>query len=565
MLHRLIIENIALIDALEMTFGEGFNVLTGETGAGKSIIIDAVNFVLGERASRELIKYGASKARAEAYFVIEGDSDAARMLREQDIECEDGEVVLSRELTTAGKNTCRLNGALVPLSLVKRVSDAMIDIHGQHEHQSLLSPENHTRFLDAFDHSAILPKLEALKALLAEHDAARLERNSGFGSEAERCRETDMLCFQCEEIAKAALAPGEDEALNKERLILMNAERIGSALDDAHALLYSREGENALGAMDGARRRLREISALSTDYEALHSRLEEAYYALEDIAFSIRDARDALDFDPDRLARAEERLRVLSDLKRKYGGTIEEILAYAQSAQKRLEALMRADERAAELDEKLASIKKEYARVDGELYELRKSAARRLRAQVLAHMADLGLDKAGFEVAFSPAPGGELKPEGGMSAEYLLTANPGEPLKPLSKVASGGELSRIMLCFKAIFADNDRIGTLIFDEIDTGISGKVASVVGEKMLGIASTHQVICVTHLPQIAALAGAHYVVEKKDDGTRTVVCVRLLDEEGKYRRIAQMMDGDPDSKHAYEHAKVLIGRAKKMKKPQ
>jgi len=565
MLRRLYIENIALIDSLELEFGEGFNVLTGETGAGKSIIIDAVNFVLGERASRELIKYGAQKARAEAVFSMDGGAAASELLKEQDIECEDNEIVLSRELTAAGKNTCRLNGTLVSVALVKRVSDLLIDIHGQHEHQSLLALENHTGFLDAFDHASIRPKLEKLQSLCSEYAQARTEKNADFGSEAERARETDMLSFQCEEIAKAALVPGEDETLAAQRLLLMNAERIQSSLDEAHALLASGESENALSAVDGAKKRLRDISALSADYEAMFAKLEEAYYNLEDIAYTVRDARDSLDFNPEALEATEERLRVISDLKRKYGGTIGEILEYAQRAQKRLESLVKVDERAAELDAKLEEISSEYAKIDAELLLLRKNAAGRLRTQVLAHMADLGLNRADFSAVFSPAQSGELKPEGTVNAEFMLTTNPGEPLKPLSKVASGGELSRIMLCFKAIFADQDRIGTLIFDEIDTGISGKVAAVVGEKMLGIASCHQVICVTHLPQIAALADAHYVVEKKVENERTSVDVKRLDREGKYRRIAQMMDGDPDSQYAYEHAKVLIERAIKVKNAQ
>ena len=562
MLRRLYIENIALIDALELEFSEGFNVLTGETGAGKSILIDAVNFVLGERASRELIKSGAQKARVEAVFSVQRNSRAAHVLAEAEIECEGGEIMLARELTAAGKNTCRVNGVLMPLSAVKRVSDALIDIHGQHEHQSLLDPEGHTAFLDAFDHTAIAPELEALSSLCAKHAALRFEKNAGFGSPEERCREMDILSFQSEEIAKAAPAAGEDEKLAAERLLLMNAERIRSSLGEAHAALYASEGENALSLIDAARRKLRDISSFSPEYDVLHARLDEVYYTLEDVAFLIRDAGDSLEFDPGKLERTEERLRILFDLKRKYGASIPEVLAFAQQAQQRLETLLRADERAAELEGKLRAIERDYHVHDDALSRLREHAAVGLRAQVLAHMADLGLEKSDFEVAFTKTAGAELKPDGTAGAAFLLTTNPGEPLKPLAKVASGGELSRIMLCFKAIFAQNDKIGTLIFDEIDTGISGKVAAAVGEKMLCIAKTHQVICVTHLAQIAALADAHYVVQKTDDGMRTRVDVRALDEEGKYRRIAQMMDGDPDSSFAYEHARALIGRAGKIK---
>lgn len=563
MLRRLYIENIALIDTLELEFDEGFNVLTGETGAGKSIIIDAVNFVLGERASRELIKYGTQKARAEAVFDVVRDSDAFRILHEQEIDFEEGEVVvLSRELTATGRNTCRLNGTLVPVSLLKRVSDTLIDIHGQHEHQSLLSPENHTGFLDLFGSKTIMPKLKELQSVYSQFTAAQREKNSGFGSAEERVREMDILSFQIEEIMKASLSPNEDDTLGAQRLLLSNAERIRTDLDEAHAILLSEEGGNALGLIDSARKNLRDISSMSKEYESLFNRFEEAYYNLEDIAYGVRDAKDSLDFDPEKLERVEERLQVISDLKRKYGNTIEEILAFAQEAQKRLANLMTADEHAAEIDEKLILLASEYKRIDKELFDLRKKAAEQLRSQVLLHMADLGLDKADFNVMFTAASGGGMKPDGTEDAEFLLTTNPGEPLKPLSKVASGGELSRIMLCFKTIFADKDQIGTLIFDEIDTGISGKVAAVVGEKMLAIASAHQVICVTHLPQIAALADAHYIVEKHIEADKTTVEARRLDTEGKYRRIAQMMDGDPNSQYAYEHAKMLIERASKMK---
>ncbi len=561
MLRRLHINNIALIDELELELADGFNVLSGETGAGKSIIIDSVNFVLGERASRELIKTGAQRAKAEALFDISDSQNVAALLDAQGIECDDNELILSREITSSGKNTCRINGNLVPVSVLKQVSDMLVDIHGQQEHQSLLAPENHTGFLDRSAHKKTEPLLGQLKDICAEHFALMREKNAGFGSEAERQREADMLSFQIQEIEAASLRPCEDNELNAERLILQNAERIKSALDAAHAALSGEENDSTLTMLDAARRQMRDISSFSKDYEALYSRLEEAYYSVEDIAYSVRDANDSLEFDEGRLDEIEERLQSIAALKRKYGGSIEEILKYAESSAKRLESLTRADEYIAELDAKLDAVTKKYAALDAELSKIRKKAADELRGRVLANMADLGLDKSDFCASFT-SEAGEIKPEGTLTCEFLLTTNPGEPLKPLAKVASGGELSRIMLCFKAIFADNDSMGTLIFDEIDTGISGKVAAMVGEKMLGIASAHQVICVTHLPQIAALADRHFMVEKHTDGETTSVEVSELDEDGKYRRIAQMMDGDADSSYGYEHARMLIERAQKLK---
>ncbi len=572
MLQRLYIENIALIERLELEFGSGFHVLSGETGAGKSIIIDAVNFVLGERANRELIKFGAAKARVEAVFRLAGCERAEALLDEMGLLPEDGELILSRELSQSGKNACRVNGVLVPVSALKSVTDLLVDIHGQHEHQSLLNPEKHISFLDAFDHKRIGPAVEAVNAVAAHYAAVRAERLSGFASEGEREREIDVLRYQINEIAEAKPRAGEEEALTLERALLLNSERIRTALAGAHAGVSGGEGgENesggldggALGALDHARRALREIAPLSKEYETLCARVEEVYYNLEDIGFALRDQSETVEFDPKRLDQIEARLERLSALKRKYGKTAESILTFQAEAEAKLNSLVNAAARMAELDGALVSIKNEYNGFAAGLTELRQKAAEALRAQALAQLGELGLEKADFAVRLTDVSGGEPRENGKESAEFLLTANPGEPLRPLEKVASGGELSRIMLCFKAIFAQSDSIPTLIFDEIDTGISGKAASVVGEKMLGISLAHQVICVTHLAQIAALADVHYAVEKHTDGEHTYVEARPLDEEGKNRRIAQMMDGDSESRYALEHARVLIAKAEELKK--
>lgn len=562
MLHSLYLENIALIEKLGIELFPGFNVLTGETGAGKSIIIDAVNFVLGERTSRDLIRNGAARAKVEAVFNLNEGDAAFAALDALGIEYDGNELILSRELSAAGRNACRVNGTLVPVASLKSVSDTLVDIHGQHEHQALLDEENHISYLDAYCHAESLPIIEKIDVIVSRRNELMLKRNSGFSSEREREREMDMLRYQIEEIASANLEAGEEERLNAEKTVLLNAERIRTALETAHMALSGAEEGSALSAIDTARRSMRDIAALNKDYEALGDKIEELYYAAEDISFVLRDTSENVESDMQRLEEIEQRLKLISDLKRKYGRTVEDVIDFGKDAGTKLNELENAEALAAELDAKLDKLKAEYNVAADELSKVRRAAGDRLKRDVLNELKDLGMAKAMFDVALSDASGGEPRKGGRETAEFMLSANPGEPLKPLEKVASGGELSRIMLCFKSIFADNDRVPTLIFDEIDTGISGRTAAVVGEKMLGIAKKHQVICVTHLAQIAALAEAHLMVRKYDDGKNTFVETRQLNEEEKVQRIAQMMDGESDSPSALTHARELIARADKIK---
>ena len=562
MLQSLYLENIALIEKLGIELFPGFNVLTGETGAGKSIIIDAVNFVLGERTSRDLIRNGAARAKVEAVFNLNEGDAAFAALDALGIEYDGNELILSRELSAAGRNACRVNGTLVPVASLKSVSDTLVDIHGQHEHQALLDAENHISYLDAYCHAESLPIIEKIDAIVSRRNELMLKRNSGFSSEREREREMDMLRYQIEEIASANLEAGEEERLNAEKTVLLNAERIRTALETAHMALSGAEEGSALSAIDTARRSMRDIAALNKDYEALGDKIEELYYAAEDISFVLRDTSENVESDMQRLEEIEQRLKLISDLKRKYGRTVEDVIDFGKDAGTKLNELENAEALAAELDAKLDKLKAEYNVAADELSKVRRAAGDRLKRDVLNELKDLGMAKAMFDVALSDASGGEPRNGGRETAEVMLSATPGEPLKPLEKVASGGELSRIMLCFKSIFADNDRVPTLIFDEIDTGISGRTAAVVGEKMLGIAKKHQVICVTHLAQIAALAEAHLMVRKYDDGKNTFVETRQLNEEEKVQRIAQMMDGESDSPSALTHARELIARADKIK---
>lgn len=562
MLQSLYLENIALIEKLGIELFPGFNVLTGETGAGKSIIIDAVNFVLGERTSRDLIRNGAVRAKVEVVFNLNEGDAAFAALDALGIEYDGNELILSRELSAAGRNACRVNGTLVPVASLKSVSDTLVDIHGQHEHQALLDAENHISYLDAYCHAESLPIIEKIDAIVSRRSELMLKRNSGFSSEREREREMDMLRYQIEEIASANLEVGEEERLSAEKTVLLNAERIRTALETAHMALSGAEEGSALSAIDTARRSMRDIAALNKDYEALSDKIEELYYAAEDISFALRDTSENVESDMQRLEEIEQRLKLISDLKRKYGRTVEDVIDFGKDAETKLNELENAEALAAELDAKLDKLKAEYNAAADELSKVRRAAGERLKRDVLKELKDLGMAKAMFDVALSDAYGGEPRKGGRETAEFMLSANTGEPLKPLEKVASGGELSRIMLCFKSIFADNDRVPTLIFDEIDTGISGRTAAVVGEKMLGIAKKHQVICVTHLAQIAALADAHLMVRKYDDGKNTFVETRQLNEEEKVQRIAQMMDGESDSPSALTHARELIARADKIK---
>lgn len=551
MLQRLFVKNVALIEELDITFAPGFNVLTGETGAGKSIVIDAVNLVLGERASRELIKHGANKAVVEAVFDIGGRPGLLPVLEEQGLECEDGELLLSRELSAAGKNICRANGALVTLAALKSITDHLVDVHGQHEHQSLLSKARHMDYLDTFGGEANLSAKAAVAEAARRCRSLREELLDGFGSEDERAREMDVLRYQIGEIERAALKEGEEEALFAERALLHNAERILEALSQSGDAVSGEDA--ALSKLSGAWRQMQGVADFSADYAALAGRLEEAYYALEDIGFTLRDLREGFEYDPRRIDEIEERLALYAALKRKYGADSAAIMAYLQKSAERLEMLEGAAERREKLEKALQAATAAYREKAALLTKARQAAAKRLEDGMRQELLDLGFAHGEFSVQLQPAEG--ISEIGAERAEFLLSANAGEPLKPLEKVASGGEMSRIMLAMKAMFAKGDHIPTLIFDEIDTGISGRIAAVVGEKMVKIADTHQVLCVTHLPQIAALADAHYLVEKREETGVARTYVRPLEKEERYGQVAAMMSGAAQSAAALEHARELI----------
>lgn len=559
MLERLIIDNIALIEHVDLEFHDGLNVLTGETGAGKSIVIDGVNLALGGRANKELISSDKAKARVEAFFDISDSPNAARALDEYGIEYEDDQLVIVREITRAGKSISRINGEIVSLNILREITSRLVDVHGQHEHQSLLNPANHIDIIDAFDANSILPVKERVRSEYSEYSRLTSELNSGFISESERERRIDVLNYQINEIDAAKLSMGEDERLKEEIKLLANCETISEALESAAQLVCRENG--ALETLRKAAAELGRIGMFSAQYEELYERIDGLYYELEDASYSLRDLRIGYEYDPGRLNELENRLDAISSLKRKYGGSIENILTFREEAQSELERLTGSIERRERLEREREHSRQRYFEAAQTLTYLRKAAAERVAQQVMAQLSDLGMKKARFDAAFGTCAG--IERNGVDRVEFMLCTNVGEELKPLAKVASGGELSRIMLAVKTVLADSDGIPTLIFDEVDTGISGVTAVRVGEKLTRIAKRRQVLSITHLPQIAAFADCHLLVEKNTIGEKTITTLKEISGTERAIEVARIMGASADSDVlAVQHAASLINSADEFK---
>lgn len=560
MLKHLTIRNIALIDQQLIEFFDGFSVLTGETGAGKSIIIEALNFVLGERASRELVKSGEDKASVEAAFLLRESEPVLETLAEQGIDCEGNELTIYREFSLSGKNVCRANGTLINASALKLIGDALVDIHGQHAHQSLLDEKKHILLLDRFAGKDTLE----VKSRVAEayHKAAEAKRllSAAQFNEQERIRRIDLLTYQIKEIDAAMLTDGEEEQLEEQRGLLQNAQAVMEGLEGANAALSGDDAENggALASFSVALHMLDGIAGLRADYQQLSEKLQALYYDLEDASYTLRDYKSDFTFEPGMLDEIETRLELISTLKRKYGAGIAEILSYREKCAEELDLIDNAEERREQLALAYATAKEKYDAESRELSELRKAAAERLSARLLPELSDLGMPHAAFSAQFETLSGDIPSASGIDGVEFLLSTNRGEPVKPLSKVASGGELSRIMLSFKSVLADLDGIPTMVFDEIDSGISGQIGTAVAVKMRQIARNHQVLCITHLPQIAAFANHQYLVYKEESGERTRSNAVMLNEEQRAKEIARIMGSSGADSVALEHARQLIDAA-------
>ena len=553
MLRTLSVSNVALIEKQEIEFYDGFSVLTGETGAGKSIIIEALNFVLGERASRELVKTGAKKAWVEARFRLSDSEPVRRLLCDMELTPEDDELVLYRELSDGGKSACRANGTLISVAQLKQIGDALVDIHGQHEHQSLLNPKLHIRLLDSLGGEALLTLREQLGEAYTVASKAAKELRGAEIDERERARRCDLLSYQIEEIDKAELKEDEEEALLEKRAIQQNAQLIMESLSKSAALLSGEEG--ALPLLSAALRELCGIANYQAEYAALHDRLQEAYYVIEDAAYGTRSQRDEFSYEPGMLDQVEWRLETISVMKRKYGESVAEILRYREKIGAELDWLLTSEARHEALAAAYEAARDAYQTLAKALSERRRQTADDMRRRLLPELSCLGMPHAAFEVRFQELPGELPSALGVDGVEFMLSTNLGEPVKPLSGVASGGEVSRIMLALKSVLADIDGIPTMVFDEIDSGISGRIGGAVAQKMKQIASGRQVLCITHLPQIAARADHQYLVYKETVGEQTTTAALRLNPEERVREIARIMGGAPEDAIALAHARSLI----------
>lgn len=562
MLVELTIKNIALIESLRIEFAQGFNVLTGETGAGKSIVVDSINLALGGRADREMIRTGAERGMVQALFDVSGNPRAQAVLQELDIESDDGLIAIRRELSRSGRNICRVCDVVVPLATLKQLTATLMDIHGQHEHQALMNPAKHLDFLDAFGgeaHAAARDKVAALYAGRS-HIAAELKRLMNDVSERERL--VDVLTFQVQEISAAKLKPGEEQKLEKKLSVLENAEKIRQSVEGAYNLVYQGDGRapSAQEALLQSADAMDRIGPLNDRYAALAGRLRELYYGAQDVGYELQALLDDLDFEPDLLDKVAARLDTIKKLERKYGATVEEVIEFGAQAADRLNGIKGSDA-------SMSTLKKRYKEADNALREacaeltaIRRASAAQLSERICQQLKDLGMGKTRFEVRVEPL----AKPTAaGMDGvEFMISPNPGEPLRPLASIASGGEISRVMLALKAISVDSEGVDAMIFDEIDTGVSGRMAQVVGEKMCLIAKTRQVLSVTHLPQIAALGDTHFLVEKVAGKDRTDTHVRLLDEEGRVRELSRLVGGAEDSESSLSHGAHMLKEAAERK---
>ena len=554
MLTELSVENFALVEKVRLPFGPGLNILTGETGAGKSILLDALGMVLGERTGAESIRHGADRARVEAVFAVDdGDERLREVLQAAGVEVEDGVLLLSRELSAAGKSVVRINGRPATVGMLKSVGDALVDIHGQHEHQSLLAVERHADILDAW----CGPKALALKAGVAAAHARAQEAARELAAlqhdARERARTLDLLAFQRDEIDAAAPKVDEEEELLAERIRLGSAEKLFAAAAGAYDALTGGPRETG-GALDGLGKAVAEIEHAAKLDERLNPLLESlqnALYVAEDAAREVRNYRDGVEFNPDRLEQIETRLDTLKTLKRKYGDTLEEVLRYREEIGGRLETLENAEERIALLTVEVERTRGDLAAAAAKLTKARKRAAEPFAAAIMKELADLAMGATRFAVPVEPrAP----TASGADAVEFLISPNPGVPLKPLAKIASGGEISRVMLAMKSVLARTHSVPSLIFDEIDSGIGGRTGTVLAEKLHALSGTAQVLCITHLPQIAARGDRHFSIEKRAEKNRTVVTVCTLGPDERVQEIARMLGGAA-SDTVLQHAREML----------
>lgn len=573
MLQELSIRNLAVIESIRLSFHNGFHVLTGETGAGKSIIIDALGLIAGGRGASDLVRFGQDKAEIEALFDVPADHPVWEVLEAIGLTAAaDEHLIIRRELSAQGKSVSRINGQLVNLSLLREAGERLINIHGQHEHQSLLKAEEHIRWLDMFGGREIDEALSAYGA--AYHEYMKLHKELAALREAgkQALQMQDLYRFQVEEIAEARLKSGEDECLAEEKSKLGNAEKLYQNVNDSYEALNA--GGKALDLVRRAVHKLQDIAPFDPgQLNPLLEQMQGAFYQLEDAAFQLRDYRDGVEFNPDRLNEIEERLSLIASFRRKYGENVDEILRYLDKVRQELSVLDHKEERQQELEKMLADQEKACLRLAVRLSELRAAAGLRLAADIEAELKELHMERTVFHVQISRSedPRGvaldgakvRLSRSGIDQVEFLIAPNPGEPLRGLGKIASGGELSRMMLAMKSIFAKVDRIPVLVFDEVDTGVSGRAAQAIAERMARLSADCQVFSITHLPQVACMADAHYYISKAVEDGRTFTRVKDLISDERAEELARMLGGVEITETTLSHAMEMLAMAKTQKK--
>lgn len=557
MLSLLHIENIAVIEQADIRFDDGFNVLTGETGAGKSIVIDAIGAVLGERTSRDLIRTGAKSAMVEAVF-----SDLPRLGWFDEFGVspdENGELLLQRELFSDGKNICRAGGRLITVSQLKALGQQLLNIHGQHEGQLLLNEDCHLDYLDRF--GSLEDTLEYYRQSYSAVAVLRKDIAALQMDEAERERRIDSLNYQIAELERADLKPGEEETLLARRDLLRNAEKLIDAVQTAYyALSGDEDSEGAVALIGDAEYALSGVRHVNEVFDEISGKMAELRFAADDLAEQVRDLRDMFDFTPGELDEVESRLDVIFRLRKKYGNTVEEMLDYLERSRIELEQIQDSDERLQMLENKLQRVKQTALEKGEQLSQLRKKAAAALQERIQNELTQLDMPKVKFLTQFDRKDCQDGMDATGLDqVRFLMSANVGEAPKPIARIASGGELARVMLALKSVLAENDDISTLIFDEVDTGVSGRAAGKVAEKMADIAARKQVLCVTHLPQIAAMADTHFSVEKTEKNGRTFTGVERLDRERRKEELARLSGGACVTEIQLESAGQLLDQAR------
>ncbi|MDY7223327.1 DNA repair protein RecN [Halalkalibacterium halodurans] len=562
MLVELSIKQFAIIEQLTVSFDKGLTVLTGETGAGKSIIIDAIGLLLGGRGSAEYVRYGEKRAEIEGLFILEPKHPAFAKAEALGIQADDGMIVLRRDVTNQGKSICRINGKLVTLGILREIGQSLVDIHGQHEHQTLLHKEQHLSLLDHFAGHPLETVLDEYKELYKQYLALERQLAQLTENEKEMAQKTDLFQYQLKEIEAANLEPGEDKRLEAERLKLANAEKLFKSVHDAYNNLYG-EGRG-LEWINNALTHIEDASSYDPELGKLQQHVQEQYYLLEEAMFTLRDYLDKLEFDPTRLEMIESRLHELQKLKRKYGDSVDAIVEYASTIEEQLDSILHKDDRIKQLEQSLETMRLDLEVESAALTNIRKQIAMELTESIHEQLRALYMEKTSFEVKFHETAEGKkpFRENGVDDVEFYLSTNPGEPVKPLAKVASGGEISRIMLALKTIFSNHQGVTSVIFDEVDTGVSGRVAQAIAEKIRHISVGSQVLCISHLPQVAAMADTHLYISKKEVGGRVTTEVRALKDEEKVEEIARMIAGVEMTELTKEHAKELLDLATSIK---